>query len=462
MPFAFYDLEITGLDPAFNQPLQFAAILLDDDFVELERIDLRCRLSPHILPNPYAMIVTGVTPQDATDSSLPSYLEFAQQIRSIIKRWAPATWVGYNTISFDEPYLRQMFYQTLQPDLYETQINGNNRLDIMLAVQSAWVYQPEILNWPLNEKGFPVLKLDQLAPSNGFTSHNAHDALGDVEATIHIAQLIRSKAPSLWAKILLNRDKHSISDRLNNFAPMEVVLRFKGPPKVYTGCLCGFSKNNANSAGFFDLSLADPADYVDADDDVLAKAVSASPKIIRSIPINNAPNLFYAEKDDPNLTSKALLIQNRPDFQDRVGKALAARYEDKQFDEDRPVETKIYDGFYKSSDKALLRDFQNNEWMHRVGIVEQLEDARLKQLGRRLIAFNTTEVLDEYTKASIVKYLKEKWLTPADDNPKWTSLEVAENDLIEIESTVVDLASMNLIGSWKAFYKAKKDTLKSL
>lgn len=454
MPFAFYDLETTGLDPAFNQPLQFAVILMDDNFVELERVNLRCRLSPHILPSPYAMVVTGVTPKEATDTSLPSYLEFSQQIRSLIQKWAPATWVGYNSISFDETCLRQMFYQTLQPDLYETQFNGNDRLDIMLAVQSTWVYQPSIFTWPENEKGDLILKLDQLAPANGFGNHDAHDALGDVEATIHIARIIRDKAPDLWTNILLNRNKHSISERLQHFAPMELALRFGGAPQAYIGCFCGFSAGNANSAGFFDFNLADPADYVDADDDALANAVSASPKIIRSISINNAPNLFCARSINPKLLEKASLIQDRPDFQLRVGQALAARYKDKELDENRPVETKIYEGFYKNTDKALLRDFQSSDWTQRSDIVEQLEDPRLKQLGRRLVAFNSPRELDNNTKIAALKYLRDKWLTPADDKPKWTSFETAENDLLEIEEK--RLVSTEILETWKTFFESRK------
>ena len=34
--FAFYDFETTGISPAFDQPLQFAAILVDDEFQEIE------------------------------------------------------------------------------------------------------------------------------------------------------------------------------------------------------------------------------------------------------------------------------------------------------------------------------------------------------------------------------------------------------------------------------------------
>ena len=50
MNFAFYDLETTGTSPAFDQPLQFAAILTDGEFREVERVNLRCRIAPHIIP----------------------------------------------------------------------------------------------------------------------------------------------------------------------------------------------------------------------------------------------------------------------------------------------------------------------------------------------------------------------------------------------------------------------------
>jgi exodeoxyribonuclease-1 len=45
MDFVFYDLETTGLSPAFDQPLQFAAIYTDENFVE------KCLTSAHMAPN---------------------------------------------------------------------------------------------------------------------------------------------------------------------------------------------------------------------------------------------------------------------------------------------------------------------------------------------------------------------------------------------------------------------------
>ena len=52
MPYVFYDSETTGTETAFDQILQFAAIKTDDDFVELDRFNIRCRLLPHIVPAP--------------------------------------------------------------------------------------------------------------------------------------------------------------------------------------------------------------------------------------------------------------------------------------------------------------------------------------------------------------------------------------------------------------------------
>ena len=75
MPYVFYDTETTGIETAFDQILQFAAIKTDNNFVELDRFDIRCRLLPHIVPSPGALRVTKVTPAMLTDANLPSHFE---------------------------------------------------------------------------------------------------------------------------------------------------------------------------------------------------------------------------------------------------------------------------------------------------------------------------------------------------------------------------------------------------
>lgn len=80
--FVFYDLETTGISPAFDQALQFASIVTDPDFNEIDRVDQRFRLAPHILPSPKALQVTGVKPEQITNSNLPNAFEFSRCYRS--------------------------------------------------------------------------------------------------------------------------------------------------------------------------------------------------------------------------------------------------------------------------------------------------------------------------------------------------------------------------------------------
>ena len=118
MHFVFYDFETTGRSPAFDQALQFAAIYTDEGFNEIDRVNIRCRLLPHILPAPAALKITGVDPADTLNSDLPNAFEFAQKLQFFTEQWAPATWIGFNSINFDENFLRQIFYQNLQPNIF--------------------------------------------------------------------------------------------------------------------------------------------------------------------------------------------------------------------------------------------------------------------------------------------------------------------------------------------------------
>ena len=114
MTFIFYDTETTGLDAGFDQILQFAAIITDDDFNTVEEVNLRCRLQSHVVPSPGALLITGVRPSDIDGTNLSHY-EMIREVRSLIERYSPAVIVGFNSISYDEGMLRQAFYQLLHP-----------------------------------------------------------------------------------------------------------------------------------------------------------------------------------------------------------------------------------------------------------------------------------------------------------------------------------------------------------
>jgi exodeoxyribonuclease I len=450
MTFAFYDLETTGISPAFDQPLQFAAILTDDAFREIERVNLRCRIAPHIIPSPWALAVTGLRPAQLVDPSLPSLFEFTQDIAALIERWSPATWTGFNSIHFDEEMLRQAFYQNLQPDIFATQFNGNTRLDVLTSLYAVWYRQPDLFEWPIDETGRVRFKLDRLAPLNGFVAHNAHDALSDVEATIHLARLIAQRAPELWAEILSNRDKAAVQTRLASFQPMALVERFGGgPPRATTGCYCGTSASNANQSAFFDLDAADPADLLAADDAVLFAAVDASPKIIRTLATNKSPALLALATPSGEHFRRAEIIANAPEFRARVAQALAARFPKDPAAPTPPVEKQIFGGFYSNADKALLAEFQRASWPRRQEIVASFSDLRLRQLGRRLVAFERPELLSTEEMKLFNRYLHDKWSAPEGPDTSWMTLAKAQAAIDEMRADkVADPQELNAIAAF--------------
>lgn len=423
MDFVFYDLETTGLSHAFDQPLQFAAIRTDEHFVEKERVNVRCQLAPHILPSPQALVVTAVTPEQLIDPSLPSLLEFAQQVAALTEKWAPAIWVGYNTIQFDEEVLRQTFYQNLLPNVFATQFNGNTRFDILPAIYAAYVHNPNLMTWYTDATGRRSFKLDRLAPANDFVAHNAHDALGDVEATIHIAKLIASKDAELWAALLDNAHKARVQAKLESLRPYQLIDRLGGgEPRAYVGCFCGYAHGNSAQAAFFDLDAADPADWLDAPDAALAEAIRGTPKLIRGVATNKAPTLLEVREPSEEQLRRATIIAEAPEFRGRVGAAIAARFVEDPSAPPKPVERQIYGGFYSNADKELLAEFQFADWPRRQEIVSSLSDPRLRQLGRRLVAFQSPELMNAEEKALFNKYLRDKWSAPEGSETEWMTL----------------------------------------
>jgi exodeoxyribonuclease-1 len=449
--FVFYDYETTGISPEYDQPLQFAAIITDLEFNEIERVDIRCQLSPHILPAPKALHVTGVNPNQLLNNNLPTAFEFAQTIQEFTQKWAPAIWIGYNTIQFDEKIMRQMFYQNLQPNIFATQFFDNSRLDVMKMVFAVFAENPDILEWPINEKGKINFKLDQLAPANGFKSHNAHDALGDVEATIFIFNIIKTKAPELYEQLIETRNKSYNLRLLSSFKPVEVTFRFGGHlPKTYTGCLCSIPSSN-NRVGFFDLDQSDPMDVILGNNDLIEAAMQKSPQRIRNIAINQADTIRPAKNTNAEWDHICAVIEENIDFRKTVSECIIDRYESDENDDEKTIEQKIYGGFYSNEDKSILEQFQLASWEERLNLLPRFSDERLIQLGRRLIAFNAPELLTTKEKDAFDTYLKNKWENE-DEKSNWTTVSKIKDQLKDLRKHGCSTSSINDL---KDFYNTR-------
>ena len=205
--FVFYDFETSSSNKSWGQIIQVGAILTNDNLEELDRYEARCRLSPSIIPEAMALIVNKSSPKMLKGANLSHY-EMIRQLVETLKRWGMATFIGFNSIDFDEEFLRTTLFQTLEYP-YLTSTSGNNRGDLLNLARAANLYYPNTLKNSISAKGNAVYKLDQMAPLNGIEHGDAHSAIGDVIATLGVAKIISKKAPSVWKASQLTTNKDS-------------------------------------------------------------------------------------------------------------------------------------------------------------------------------------------------------------------------------------------------------------
>jgi exodeoxyribonuclease-1 len=438
MAFVFWDAETTGLSTDFDQILQFAAIRTDDNLNSADRLELRCRLHPHVVPGPGALRVTRMMIDRLTDPSLPCHYEMIRQIRAKLLTWAPAVFIGYNSLRYDEELLRKALFRTLHSP-YLTNTEGNSRADALTLVQGASVFAPECLQVPIGHDGKPTFKLDKLAPLNGHDHADAHDAMGDVLATLHLARCVRDRAPEVWSRFLRFATKSSAAAFLEEEEAV-VVTEFYGK-KPYQYVVSAFDTDPGNPAAVLALDLKNDLDWVASlTPSQLETWVSRSPKPVRRIKTNAAPTLTAADEvpaemlaplDLETISARAARLRGDEALRGRLVAAVASAA--REYEDSPHVEEQLYSGgFAPTSDQALMERFHEADWPERVVLVEQLEDARLRYHGRRLIHELCPELLLPEHRREIEDLMWERLLTEGAPKGKWTSLPgaLAETDML--------------------------------
>lgn len=209
--YLFYDIETTGLNKAFDQVLQFAAIRTDENFKEIDRYKLSVRLRPDIVISPRAIITHRIPVSEA----LKGVSEYDATVR--IHKWMNAprtTSLGYNTLGFDDEFLRFSFHRNLLPPYTHQYANGCRRMDLLPCAVMFRLYGEDALHWPEID-GKPTLKLEHLSKVNGLAPGRAHDAMVDVEATTALARKFSQKT-KMWEFLTGYFDKKTDENRISD------------------------------------------------------------------------------------------------------------------------------------------------------------------------------------------------------------------------------------------------------
>jgi exodeoxyribonuclease I len=217
--YLFYDIETTGLNKAFDQVLQFAAIRTDVNLNELNRYELNIKLNADVIPSPSALLTHKISIKD-TLNGLSEYHAIKQ-----IHQWLnePGTIsLGYNSLSFDDEFLRFSFYRNLLPPYTHQYANQCGRMDIFPIAVMYFLYKNDVLKWP-EQTGKISLKLENINGANEFSAGRSHHAMVDVEITLSLAKRFLQE-PAMWQYLQGYFNKQRDLDRIKQTQAHQAIL----------------------------------------------------------------------------------------------------------------------------------------------------------------------------------------------------------------------------------------------
>lgn len=400
--FFFYDLETTGINSRSARIMQFAGQRTDLDLNPIgEPVNEMIKLTSDILPDPDAIMITGITPQQTL---IDGYTE-AEFLKFFYDEVVvPDTiFVGYNSVRFDDEFMRFLHYRNFY-DPYEWQWqNGCSRWDLLDVVRMTRALRPEGIEWPFSTDGKPTNRLELLTKVNNLDHAHAHDALNDVLATIAVAKLIKTKQPKLFDHLLAYRSKKSVAELIERGEPFVYTSGKYPSGNLHTTVVYWLGKNpNQRDEVVYDLRH-DPTPFLAMTVDELATAwqYTKDPDVLRlpvkTMKTNHCPAVapIGVIKDQETqdriglavgTVSKnlALLKLHQADFTAKIMEVLersdAEREQAFLVDDKQTVDERLYDGFFGPGDKQVMQKVRSIQGEEITESSFNFSDPRLKSL----------------------------------------------------------------------------------
>ncbi|URQ59592.1 exodeoxyribonuclease I [Pantoea alhagi] len=411
--FLFHDYETFGKSPALDRPAQFAGIRTDMDFNIIGEPEVfYCQPADDYLPQPEAVMITGITPQLARARGVKE-AEFAQRIHNLFTVENTCV-VGYNNVRFDDEVTRNLFYRNFYDPYAWSWQNGNSRWDLLDVMRACYALRPEGIVWPENEDGLPSFKLEQLTQANGVEHTQAHDAMSDVYATIAMAKLVKTKQPKLFDFLFSHRTKQKINTLIDipQMKPLMHISGMFGALRGNTSWIAPLAWHPENRNALIVCDLAgDITPLLDLDADALRERLytprqqlgDAAAVPIKLVHINKCPVLAPANTlrpedadrlgiDRQHCLNNLAVLRQHAEIREKV---VALYAEAEPFTPSPDVDAQLYNGFFSDADKAAMNIIQQTAPANLPALDLTFNDARIAPLLFRYRARNFPGTLDD-------------------------------------------------------------------
>ncbi|WP_347290681.1 exodeoxyribonuclease I [Kluyvera georgiana] len=411
--FLFHDYETFGTSPSLDRPAQFAAIRTDKDFNIIGEPEVfYCKPADDYLPQPEAVLITGITPQEARAKG-ENESAFAKRIHDIFT--VPETCVvGYNNVRFDDEVTRNIFYRNFYDPYAWSWQNRNSRWDLLDVMRACYALRPDGINWPENDDGLPSFRLEHLTKANGIEHSNAHDAMADVYATIAMAKLVKAQQPKLFDYLYAYRGKNKLMTLIDvpQMKPLVHVSGMFGAWRGNTSWIAplAWHPDNRNAVIMVDLA-GDIAPLLELDADTLrerlytpkAELGDTSPVPIKLVHLNKCPVLAQANTLRPEDADRLGInrqhcldnlkqLRDNPQVREKVVEIFA---EAEPFVASDNVDAQLYNGFFSDADRAAMKIVLETEPRNLPALDITFADPRIEKLLFNFRARNFPGTLDE-------------------------------------------------------------------
>lgn len=395
--FFFYDLETSGINPRHSRIMQFAGQRTNMELEPIgEPVDMLISLSDDVLPDPRAILITGITPQQ-TKADGVTEREFLQYFHENVAV-ENTVFVGFNSLRFDDEFMRYLHYRNFY-DPYEWHWRGDrSRWDLLDVIRMTRALRPEGLSWPIGEDGVGNNRLEELAKVNKLPHESAHNALSDVRATIALAQLVRSKQPKLFNYLFSIRKKNEIKKIVNSGNPF-VYSSGKYENEFEKTTVVGKVANHPDKQGaiVFDLRY-DPAKYLTMTPKQLAEAWTykkdnAKDRLpAKTLQYNRCPAIAPLNVLNEDCQTRLQIdikkvqkhyeaIMSATDFGNKLAEAIVIMNKGRKSDITNTfVDERLYDGFLPEADKPILQKVRSSQPESINELVGQFKDKRYNEL----------------------------------------------------------------------------------
>ncbi len=411
--FLFHDYETFGKSPSLDRPAQFAGIRTDMDFNIIGEPEVfYCKPADDYLPQPEAVMITGITPQVALAKGM-SEAAFTKRIHQLFSE--PDTCiVGYNNVRFDDEVTRNLLYRNFYDPYGWSWQHGNSRWDLLDVMRACYALRPEGIEWPENDDGFPSFRLEHLTKANGVAHENAHDAMSDVYATIAMAKLVKEKQPRLYEFLFSHRNKQKITTLIDipQMKPLVHISGMFGAFRGNTSWIAPLAWHPVNKNALITCDLAgDMSPLLELDADQLRERLytrrdelgDAAPVPVKLMHINKCPVVAPANTlrpedaerlgiDRQQCLDNLALLRQHPEIREKVVTLFA---EAEPFTPSDDVDAQLYDGFFSDADRTAMNIILQTSPENLPALDLTFNDGRIEKLLFRYRARNYPGTLDE-------------------------------------------------------------------